>query len=84
LGSVNCRRFYQVFLTIRIGETPMPSQNKPKYHHRVPHQIDLFAEKPKTPVWSALPTETRATLTELIAQLILDHADKVRGDGDVL
>jgi hypothetical protein len=64
----------------------MPCQNKPTHRRRVPHQIDLFAEKPKTPVWSALPMQTRTALTDLITQLILDHADKVRatGDGDDL
>jgi hypothetical protein len=63
----------------------MPSQNKPAHHRRIPHQVDLFAEKPQTPVWYALPMETRAALTDLITQLILDHADKVRaGDGDDL
>jgi hypothetical protein len=61
----------------------MACQNKPR---RVPQQIDLFAEKPQTPVWSALPRETRTALTDLITQLILNHADKIRvtGDGDDL
>jgi hypothetical protein len=63
----------------------MPCQNKPAHGRRISHQIDLFAEPPQTPVWCALPMETRAALTDLITQLILDHADKVRaGDGDDL
>ena len=63
----------------------MPCQNKPAHRRRISHQIDLFAENPQTPVWYALPMETQAALTDLIAQLILDHADKARaGDGDDL
>jgi hypothetical protein len=63
----------------------MPCQNKPVHQRRISHQIDFFAEKPQTPVWHALPMEIRAALTDLITQLILDHADKVRaGDGDDL
>jgi hypothetical protein len=70
----------------------MPRQGKQKpARRRVPHQIDLFAEGPRTiaqmPTWSALPMETQAVLTSLVTQLILDHADKIRaglltGDGD--
>ncbi len=63
----------------------MPCQNKPAHGRRISHQIDLFAEKPETPVWRALPMETRAALTDPITHLILDHADKVRtGDSDDL
>jgi hypothetical protein len=72
----------------------MPRQSKQKpARHRVPHQIDLFAEAPQTitqmPIWSALSMETQAAATRLITQLILDHADKVRiglptGGGDDL
>ena len=70
----------------------MPRQGKQKSAHRhVPHQIDLFAERPQAiarmPTWSALPMETQAVLIGLVTQLILDHADKIRvglltGDGD--
>jgi hypothetical protein len=69
---------------------PRPSKQKPA-RRRVPHQIDLFTEGPRTiaqmPTWSALPMETQAVLTGLVTQLILDHADKIRvglltGDGD--
>jgi len=41
-------------------------------------QLDLFSGPSpvlhaKTPAWSELPVETRATLTTLIAQLILEY-----------
>ena len=41
-----------------------------------PRQIDLFAEDTgKTaPTWRELPEEARVLLTDLMAQLILDHA----------
>jgi len=42
-------------------------------------QIDLFTGEPRMatggmPVWSGLPTETQAALTDLMTRLILDHA----------
>ena len=44
-----------------------------------PQQFNLFeppcaAEAVPTPQWKSLPDETRLTLTELMARLILDHA----------
>ena len=44
------------------------------------YQFDLFsnpndAEIAQTPLWQALPEETRRTLTKLMVRLILDHAD---------
>jgi hypothetical protein len=46
-------------------------------------QFDLFAalggETVPTPAWGALPEDTRRTLTRLMVQLILDHADDARG-----
>ena len=46
---------------------------------RHPLQIELFASTdassvPAMPEWRSLPQETRQTLTDLIARLILDHA----------
>ena len=46
-----------------------------------PQQIDLFAGEPRTttgrmPMWSGLPTETQAALTDLMTRLILDHTDQ--------
>ena len=39
-------------------------------------QIDLFdgVMPTQTPAWRDLPEETRATLTDLMARLILEHA----------
>lgn len=62
----------------------MPRQTKPtQAQRRAPQQIDLFTGEPRTatggmPAWSGLPTETQAALTDLMARLILDHADKNR------
>ena len=44
-----------------------------------PQQLDLFGgDRPRvrvaTPMWRELPSETRATLTDLMVQLILGHA----------
>jgi hypothetical protein len=54
--------------------------NQGPARHRVPHQIDLFAEGSQAiaqmPAWSGLPPETRASLTALMTRLILDHADR--------
>ena len=43
-----------------------------------PRQTDLFdgAPRAETPRWPELPTEARAALTNLMTQLILDHASK--------
>ena len=46
-------------------------------------QLDLFGEdRPRTivdtPAWPDLPAETRATLTGLMARLIIEHADGSR------
>jgi hypothetical protein len=62
----------------------MPRQtSRTQARRRAPQQVDLFAGEPRTaiggmPVWSRLPTETKAALTDLIARLILDHAEKGR------
>ncbi len=42
------------------------------------HQLDLFAgpnavEIAQTPLWHALPVETRQAFTQLMVRLILDH-----------
>ena len=46
-------------------------------------QMDLFASGQSSsaigaPAWPELPAEVQGTLTNLIAQLILEHADKSR------
>jgi hypothetical protein len=62
----------------------MPHQTKATLaQRRAPQQIDLFAGEPQktigdVPVWSALPTEIQAALTDLMTRLILEHADKNR------
>jgi hypothetical protein len=50
-------------------------------HHRQPRpqQMDLFGSGPPNdaigaPAWPELPAEARAALTNLMTQLILDHA----------
>ena len=54
-------------------------------------QLDLFGDdRPRTivdtPAWPELPAETRATLTGLMARLILEHARSsspaLRTEGD--
>jgi hypothetical protein len=60
----------------------MPHPTKLTLARRRAQQMDLFAEEPQKiggmPVWSGLPTETQAVLTELMTRLILEHADKNR------
>ena len=56
----------------RMGNLPGPAQ-----------KLDLFDDdSPRTivdtPAWRELPAETRATLTGLMARLILKHADGSR------
>jgi hypothetical protein len=52
-------------------------------HRRPPWQLELFAgEAPGctigAPKWPDLPSETRLALTELMARLLMDHADRNR------
>lgn len=58
--------------------SPSPSASIVRRRRSVerPRQIELFAEDAGTtaPIWRQLPEETRAVLTELMARLILDHA----------
>jgi len=47
--------------------------------HAKIYQLDLFAdpnavEIAQTPLWHALPVETRRALTQLMVRLVLDHA----------
>ena len=62
----------------------MPHQTKAlSARCRAPRQMDLFAGELQktigdTPVWSGLPTEIRAALTDLMTRLILEHADRTR------
>jgi hypothetical protein len=48
-----------------------------------PQQMDLFGDEPHSaqtnmPAWRELPRETRATLTSLMTQLILEHGQASR------
>lgn len=61
----------------------MPRQVKfLRTRRRAPQQIDLFAGGLRAtggmPAWSGLPTQTQATLIELMTRLLLDHADRSR------
>jgi hypothetical protein len=62
----------------------MRCQRKVRHDHRSKTtQFDLFAapsgKAMPTPEWGALPEEVRRALTRLTVQLLLDHADDVRG-----
>jgi hypothetical protein len=62
----------------------MRCQHKVRYDQQArTRQFDLFAppggKAMPAPTWGALPEETRRTLTRLIVQLILGHADDARG-----
>ena len=57
----------------------MQRENKRHHQHRgAGEQFDLFRRAcsdgtRQPPAWEALPPQTRATLTELMMRLILDH-----------
>jgi hypothetical protein len=58
--------------------SPTPAQIRGRQPNGDPQQIDLFAEVPPispmpTPMWQELPKEIRASLTNLLTQLLLDH-----------
>lgn len=50
-----------------------PRQRSPRCE-----QLELFAEKPQRPTWESLSRETRRRISELIAQMFLQH---VRDNG---
>lgn len=59
------------------------SQKEAVRDHRRPltRQLELFAGEALgstigAPTWPALPRETRLALTELMARLLIDHADR--------
>ena len=49
-------------------------------HRRAPRQMELFGtacgSRIDAPRWRDLPSETRHSLTDLMARLLLDHADR--------
>src|ERR1700719_236127 len=79
-------RAYHGPLATRIEERPMPVSRTKRRMKRVGNrpgpapQLDLFGDdRPRTivdtPAWPDLPAETRATLTGLMARLIIEHAE---------
>jgi len=77
-------RLHPRALTIRLGEKAMQAQQRRYHRHQTgSEQFELLsmdgnASPPQRPVWDALPSQTRATLTELMTRLILDHAQNGR------
>ena len=64
-------------MTMRSPEPPaMPAERRRLQQSDRSQQIDLFdgVTPAQTPAWGDLPEETRDTLTDLMAQLILEHA----------
>ena len=66
----------------KTAARPAPAaQNETIRDHRhAPRQMEFFGSAREVtsdaPTWSDLPRETRRTLTELIARLLLDHTDR--------
>lgn len=65
-------------MTMRSPVQPlaMPTERQRLQQRDRSQQIDLFGgvTLTQTPAWRDLPEETRGTLTGLLAQLILEHA----------
>ena len=59
-----------------VGPPAMPAEGRSLQQGDRCQQIDLFdgVTPAQTPVWQALPEETRDTLTGLMVRLILEHA----------
>jgi hypothetical protein len=54
-----------------------------KTHRRIQVQMwDLFHPRPQTPTWEELPQATKRQLTELLARLLREHAQKALRAGD--
>ena len=48
-----------------------------------PIQASLFHPSKRTPLWNALPLETRTQVTRLIAQMLKQHRSREQpGDGE--
>jgi hypothetical protein len=48
-----------------------------KANRRIQTQTwDLFHQRPQTPTWEELPRATKRQLTELLARLLREHAQK--------
>ena len=66
--------------TMMRRPSPQPSRHRQDQRCQAP-QMDLFANDQSggligAPAWPELPAEVQSTLTNLMAQLILGHADK--------
>lgn len=84
-ATIHCHRILRLWArqgsrATRTRGMPMRRRSHcPANHHGQVHQPDLFALPDPTsfdrPVarWLALPEETRRTVTELMARLLLDH-----------
>jgi len=59
---------------------PAAQNGTTRDHRRAPSQMALFGKAygatSQAPTWLDLPRETRRTLTELMARLLLDHTDR--------
>jgi hypothetical protein len=67
--------------TTMVRRPPAQRSRHRQDQRRQAPQMDLFANDQSggligTPAWSDLPAEVQGTLTNLMAQLILEHADK--------
>lgn len=69
-------------MSTRPARQPAPARQSEAVRPRgcPPRQMELFGGAYSTaigtPRWLGLPGETRRTLTELMARLLLDHADR--------
>jgi hypothetical protein len=69
-------------MSTRTAGHPVPARQNDAVRARgcLPRQMELFGgacgTATGTPTWLDLPGETRRTLTELMARLLLDHADR--------
>lgn len=45
-----------------------PRQRSPEFE-----QLELFVEQTNRPTWDSLPREARRRISELIAQMLLEH-----------
>ena len=63
-----------------VHPAPAPLNGSIRDHRRAPRQMELFGiacgSTIEAPTWPDLPKETRRTLTDLMARLLLDHADR--------
>jgi len=51
-----------------------------RIYRRQGRQLELFQKEVKTPGWQRLPSETKRSVTTLLAQLLNKHRHVVRED----